>query len=71
MGESTENTEHTEKGLHVEFTAQIPFPTAVGWLIHAGRGVTGAAQSHPYEWCRRVRRHPASPAHPPRSPHLP
>jgi hypothetical protein len=66
--ESTENTDHTEKHCMWGFTAQA-FPTAVGWLIHAARGSAGAAQPHPYEWCRRVRRHPASPAPtPPLSP---
>ena len=42
-GESTENTDHTKKHCMWGFTVQMTFPAAVGWLIHAGRGVTGAA----------------------------
>ena len=60
LGESTENTDHTKKHCMWGFTAQMPFPTAVDWLIHAGRGSAGGAPPHSYEWCRRVRRHPAS-----------
>ena len=39
-----------------------PLPTTAGRLIHATHGSAGATQLHPYEWCRRVRCHPASPA---------